>query len=244
MTDFHTHLDLYPDPIGVAKRANECNAFTFCMTTSPRAWEATSAVYSGFSRVGVGLGLHPEILQTKQAEVRPLLEGICRTRLIGEVGMDGSPQYRPYWRRQREVFALTLQECSRFGNRIVSVHSRRAVDAVLDEVEKCAKNVVVVMHWFSGNKAQMERATSLGCYFSANPLMLKSAMGRDVFFSLPRERVLLESDGPFATADGRPIMPWEHYELIRQNCDGVLLGKEYFDQCDRLANTLLSSLLR
>ena len=239
MTDFHTHLDLYADPIYVARKANESNAFTFCMTTSPRAWQMTTKVFSGLYRVGVGIGLHPEVLHTKLTEVPSLLDGIVRTRLIGEVGMDGSPQYRPYWLKQREVFARTLQECSRMGNRIVSVHSRRAVDAVLDVIESYAKNVAIVLHWFSGTKAQLERATSLGCYFSANPLMLQSLAGRKLFSALPRKRMLLESDGPFATAQGQPIMPWGHYDLVRQYCGGIRFDEEDLFRCDQIAGDLL-----
>ena len=47
------------------------------------------------------------------------------------------------------------------------------------------------------------------CYFSVNSLMLKSKKGRDLVSRIPSKLVLPESDGPFATLNSKPIMPWE-----------------------------------
>ena len=51
------------------------------------------------------------------------------------------------------------------------------------------------------------------CYFSVNALMLKSKKGRDLASRIPSELVLPESDGPFATLNGKPIMPWEAIDV-------------------------------
>jgi len=37
--------------------------------------------------------------------------------------------------------------------------------------------------------------------------MLTTAKGRDLVISLPRDRVLTETDGPFAMLDGRTVEP-------------------------------------
>lgn len=227
MIDFHSHLDLYPDPVRVAQQANVRNFFTFCVTTSPSAWQTTSYVFRDLHRVGVGLGLHPEILHKKQSEVQDLLNGVSQAKLIGEIGMDGSPQYKSTWQLQRKVFSTTLQECSRIGGRILSVHSRRAVSAVLDDVERFARNCVVVLHWFSGTKMQVEKAVSLGCYFSVNPLMLSTSVGRSIFSLLPKTRILFESDGPFASINRHPIMPWSIPQLMKQG----YINECYVDDC-------------
>ena len=39
--------------------------------------------------------------------------------------------------------------------------------------------------------------------------MLRSKKGRELTARMPKERVLTESDGPFAQQGGRPILPWE-----------------------------------
>ena len=38
--------------------------------------------------------------------------------------------------------------------------------------------------------------------------MLKGERGRLLAARMPRDRVLTESDGPFAQLDGQPVMPW------------------------------------
>ena len=39
--------------------------------------------------------------------------------------------------------------------------------------------------------------------------MLNGDRGKGLAARMPRERVLTESDGPFAQIDGRPVMPWD-----------------------------------
>ena len=39
--------------------------------------------------------------------------------------------------------------------------------------------------------------------------MLRSAAGRTLAAAMPKDRVLTETDAPFAQIDGRPLMPWD-----------------------------------
>mgnify|MGYP003295130757 CR=1 FL=1 len=229
--DFHTHLDLYKDPFAVAQMANVKNEFTLCMTTSPRAWLGTSQIFKLLSKVVVALGMHPEIVGRKQNEMVELFEGIQRCRFIGEVGLDGSTQYKSTRQLQKCVFERIVQECSRLGGRIVSVHSRRAIKDVLDVLERVGKSVTVILHWFSGSQDQLNRAISLGCFFSVNPLMLFSRFGRELFPNIPKDRLLLESDGPFAMYNATAIMPWEPLNVLKQiaasvGCLNLVAGLE------------------
>src|SRR3546814_17537329 len=57
----------------------------------------------------------------------------------------------------------------------------------------------VVLHWFTGSKADVRRAVDRGCYFSVNEGMLASATGLRVMREIPIDRVLTETDGPFLT---------------------------------------------
>ena len=92
---------------------------------------------------------------------------------------------------------------------MISLHSRRAAGAVLDALEKEPNAGVPILHWFSGSKRDLERAIRLGCWFSVGPAMLRSEAGRGLAAAMPRDRVLTETDAPFAQIDGRPLMPWD-----------------------------------
>jgi TatD DNase family protein len=131
------------------------------------------------------------------------------TRYVGEVGLDGTPEFKPHWAVQLLVFDHVLKACSKAGGRILSIHSRRASGAVLDRVQAHRDAGVAVLHWFSGSFRNLDHAIDLGCWFSVGPAMLSSQRGRSLAALMPRDRVLTESDGPFAQVDGTPLMPWE-----------------------------------
>lgn len=65
MIDFHCHLDLYPDALKLLPIVSARNLFTLVVTTSPKAWLATSNVFAGYENIKVALGLHPEIAEQK-----------------------------------------------------------------------------------------------------------------------------------------------------------------------------------
>ena len=91
----------------------------------------------------------------------------------------------------------------------MSIHSRGATSLVLDHLETHGKAGVPVMHWFSGNHAELERAVEFGCWFSVGPAMLRGQKGRQLASRMPHDRILTETDGPIAHRAGRPLMPWD-----------------------------------
>lgn len=209
MIDLHSHLDLYPDALGILARVNKENIFTLAVTTSPRAWVATSQVFMKYENIKVALGLHPEIADNKFNELELLLSSIHKTDFIGEVGIDGSSRFSKTFDKQELIFDRTIRECEKAGGRIISVHSRGAASKVLSVLKKYPHCGTPILHWFSGSITELKEAISMRCYFSINPLMLSSKKGRELTSRIPPELILPESDGPFATMNGNPIMPWE-----------------------------------
>jgi TatD DNase family protein len=206
--DFHCHLDLYPDPHAVAAECRRRGLYVLSVTTAPSAWNGTKALSNGSDRIRTAIGLHPQIAHERKTEL-PLFDRIvAETSYVGEVGLDGSPELRAHWNAQVAVFEHILAECRRVGGRIISIHSRRAAKAVLDRVEKLSGAGTPILHWFSGSIGELERAIALGCWFSVGPAMLASEKGRALAAKMPRDRVLTESDGPFAQIRGMPVMPW------------------------------------
>ncbi len=70
------------------------------------------------------------------------------------------------------------------------------------------------MHWFSGTKAQLDRAVAMGCWFSVGPSMTRSRKDAALLAAMPRDRVLTETDGPFARSRGRPLVPGEVSDAV------------------------------
>ena len=160
-------------------------------------------------RIRTGLGLHPQLAHERQNELVLFDSFLSKTRYIGEIGLDGAPEFRGHWHSQVAVFEHILTKCCAIGGRIMSLHSRRASGAVLDYLERFSEAGTPILHWFSGSFRDLDRAINIGCWFSVGPAMLVSEKGRALAALMPRERVLTESDGPFAQINGGPAMPWD-----------------------------------
>lgn len=213
MIDLHSHLDLYPNALDILARVNKENHFTLAVTTSPRAWVASSQVFKGYNNIKVALGLHPEVAEKKFNELDLLLSSIHNADFVGEVGIDGSMRYSKTLGEQELIFDSTIRECERAGGRIISIHSRGAASKIFSIIRKYPNCGIPILHWFSGSITELKEAVEMRCYFSVNSLMLKSKKGKDLISRIPPELVLPESDGPFAILNGKAIMPWEAIDV-------------------------------
>ncbi|QRK86855.1 TatD family hydrolase [Pseudomonas granadensis] len=206
--DFHCHLDLYPNARDVYAQAQERNEFTWLVTTSPRAFTATSRVLGGSDKVLITPGLHPEIVGARHAELDMLLEQIRQVKAVGEVGLDGSKRFQASYDVQRSVFIAVVAQCAALGGRVLSIHSRQAVKDVLAVLHDHPGYGTAVLHWFTGTTTELNAAIAQDCWFSIGPAAFNSAAGQALAKKLPRDQVVPESDGPFAQVDGASVMPW------------------------------------
>lgn len=214
MIDFHCHLDLYPNALKLLPEVAARNQFTLVVTTSPRAWQATSRVFAGHEGIKVALGMHPEIVGKKADEHAFLISCIAQARFVGEVGLDGSVQHKNTIALQESILSDVFSECDRVGGRVLSIHSRNAASRVLNLLEQHCQASIPVLHWFSGTVQEARRAVALGCWFSVGPAMLRSAKGQEILHELPTDRVLPETDGPFAMNRSVPLMPWDAMTIV------------------------------
>lgn len=209
MIDFHCHLDLYSEPFAIAAQVQERGMGALSVTTTPAAWQGTKRLGASRPAIRTALGLHPQLAGAREHELALFDRFLPETRFVGEVGLDGSPELLESWDAQVRVFDHVLAQCEAAGGKVLSVHSRRAATQVLDCLDRHPGAGAVVLHWFSGTKAELRRAVDLGCWFSVGPAMLNGARGRSHVADLPRERVLVETDGPFAQYERRPLRPWD-----------------------------------
>lgn len=211
--DFHCHLDLYSDARKVYAEANRQMDFTWLVTTSPRAFAATSKVLPPTASIIVSPGLHPEVAAQKAQELDLLLQQMNESIAVGEVGLDGSARYRQHFDVQKRIFSAVVERAQSLGGRVLSIHSRAAAHEVLEVLERFPRFGTAVLHWFTDSAPTLRKAVSMGCWFSVGPAMLSSANGRKLASMLPFDRVVPESDGPFAKVDNNPMMPWDAWSI-------------------------------
>jgi len=213
--DFHCHIDLYQNPAQVLESTVLKRCYVLAVTTTPLAWDGTKKLIGDAPRIRMALGLHPELISTRHNEIAQFCGLLSETRFLGEIGIDGSKPHRSSIVLQREIFRTILQAAQKHGGRIMSIHSRGATSEVLDEIERCPESGTHVLHWFSGTMSQLKRAIELGCWFSVGPAMLKSAKGLKLAEKMPDDRIITETDGPFTSRNGVPLMPWDVSEAER-----------------------------
>jgi TatD DNase family protein len=102
-------------------------------------------------------------------------------------------------------------------SKVVTIHSRGAEAITIERFREAG--VVATLHWYTGPLRLVDDALAAGLYFSVNPAMLRTEKGLKMIAALPKDRVLTESDGPFARARGHVAgpsdMPWMLSELAR-----------------------------
>ena len=216
--DFHCHLDLYPDPVAAIADAEAAGVYTLTVTTTPKAWPRNLALTQRTNRVRAALGLHPQLVAKRSNEISLWETYLPEARYVGEVGLDAGPQYYRSLDLQKQIFERILKQCAKAGGKILTIHSVRAVTAVLDllEAHLPPERAQTVLHWFTGSKAEARRAVDLGCYFSINAQMLKRDKGRDLVSVLPSDRLLTETDGPFTQFDRRPACPADVLDTLKE----------------------------
>ena len=209
LVDFHCHIDLYPDHAAAVAECERERVYTLAVTTTPKAWPRNQDLASSTRHVRAALGLHPQLVEERASELSLWEQYLSDARYVGEVGLDASPRFYRSLPLQKQVFERILRTCARRGGKILSIHSLRSAKAVLDMIETHlpADGNRVVLHWFTGSKAEARRALDLGCYFSVNAEMIRNDRHRETVTTLPLERLLTETDGPFTKTDSRPSRP-------------------------------------
>ena len=205
MLDTHCHIDLYPNPLAIAKEVEKRGILTIAVTNLPSHFKVGLPYLRGFRQIRPALGLHPLMAEYHKRERKKFEQMLSRTSYIGEVGLDFSRDGRDTKDIQIESLCFVfkqIQDRSRF----VSLHSRGAESKVLELLEEF--NIqTAVFHWYSGSLTVLDQAVQSGHYFSINPAMMRSKKGRNIVDRIPLNRILTESDGPHIQLRNQPVRP-------------------------------------
>jgi TatD DNase family protein len=210
--DTHCHLDLFRDPMSVLDAAE--GTVVVAVTELPSRYRLLAARFRDDGRVRVALGLHP----LRAVSAGPIEEGLLArqmngTAYVGEVGLDFSRHGAGSEHHQLRLFDRVL-EIPAMREKVVTVHSRGAEETTIRRLAEAG--VTAILHWYTGPLRLIDDALAAGLYFSINPAMLRTEKGRKTIAAVPHERVLTESDGPFAKVGGREAGPRDMPTLVSE----------------------------
>lgn len=206
MIDFHCHPDLYNDNFKLIEKSRENNFKIVAMTNLPQLYRRYYEKFSNEETINISLGYHPQLIEEYPKELNTFLKYVKEASFIGEVGLDISSKKTNTIELQKEIFGSIINECTRLGNKIISIHSRKTDDIIFDFLKK--SSCIYIMHWYTGNIKRLLDTMSIddNIYISINSNMVHSSKGINLIKTVPLSRIVLETDAPFTaeTKNGYP----------------------------------------
>lgn len=202
-TDTHCHLN-HPDLLAewehVFFRAQQsgvhrCIIIGYDLPSSERALQLAEQSPALYATVGI----HPHDAQQCTPEALAQLSALAqhpRVVAIGEIGLDF---YRDLSPREAQYSAFHAQLALAVEYRLpVVIHCRDAYDELLRVLSEYP-TVRAVLHCFSGTEAHAEQGLAMGYFLGIGGVItFKNAESlRTIVRSMPRDRLLLETDAPY-----------------------------------------------
>jgi TatD DNase family protein len=225
LADVHAHLThrtLLPDVDAVLARARAAGLTTIISNgLNPRDNEATLALAARDPMVKPGLGFYPvdAVLADMVAEgidyprdEEPVTvdDGVAWVRdhvgaafAVGEIGLDGHWVPEHLWAKQEDAFRR-LVRIALDADKPIVVHTRKRERRTLEILTELGATRVD-WHCFGGKVTLARQIAEHGHYLSIPANARRSESFTRMLQTLPRERLLLETDCPYLspTRDGR-----------------------------------------
>lgn len=242
--DAHVHANLMDSPLNVARSSHDAGLGFFTCGVTPHDYLELAPQLTQ-ANIRVGLGAHPWYIsdgRVTEKDIELLLELMEQTPYIGEIGLDFSSRYCVDGLQDLQVKAFT-KICKRAAElssndqpRVLSMHTVRSVDAVLDILEQtgAAQACIPIIHWFSGSSNELQRAIKLGCWFSVGEMSLKTKRGREYAKVYPKNKLLTETDLP--SSDHTDIDSAYIVDSLKRALLGLSEVRGYSVQSEVMAN--------
>lgn len=167
-----------------------------CVSSTEADWKKVATMAQTYpQKIVPAFGLHPWYLAERSEHWFQKLEDMLQKypqALVGECGLDKlkNPEKEP----QREIFIKHIELAQKL-HRPLLIHAVKSF-IWLDELWKKMPQKFV-LHSFSGSAEQAKIAAKYGAYFSFSASVLKSKKTLNALESIPNDKILLETDGPY-----------------------------------------------
>ena len=199
LIDTHCHLDLISD---IQQKYNEEDLLpvkTISVTNAPSFFEHNQMLFRNAKNIRIAIGMHPELVSQFGNELALFKNLLKQTKYVGEVGLDRSERFKSSFDKQTIFFKEIIQSCAKAGNKIITVHTRKAEKEAIQILRENLRGTSckVILHWFTGSIETLKDGVKEGFYFSVNHKMISTQKGQELLKNIPLDRLLTESDAPF-----------------------------------------------
>lgn len=205
MIDSHTHLDSCEGDNEALVASARAAGVTRMLTIGTDEASNRTALQAAerFDEVVAAVGRHPNHAEgfgdAELADLRQLAQH-PRCRAIGETGLDDFRDYCPR-PAQEHAFRAQIELARELGKPLI-IHTRAAEDDTIAMLRDHAAGVTVILHCFSMPHRVDECIEEPDWWFSfaGNVTYPKNADLAQAAARVPAERLLVETDAPYLTA--------------------------------------------
>lgn len=166
--------------------------------TRPEDWQAVAGLSHKRHWIIPFYGLHPWYVNQASDHWRALLEHFLRAAPagVGEIGLDKWVQGCDF-AKQEEAFLWQLRLAAEL-RRPVAIHCLKAWGPLLDILQQVKPAAGFLLHSYGGPAEMIRSFAELGGYFSISGYFAQARKSkqRDVFRTVPLNRILVETDAP------------------------------------------------
>lgn len=169
-----------------------------CIGTDHKSSTEAVAFSHEFAHAYATVGIHPHDTKHGIEGIETLVDQDDTIVGIGEIGLDYHYNNSP---RDVQITALEAQiDIALRHNKPIVFHVRDAFDdfwPIFDNFH----GIKGILHSFTDTKSNMERGVAAGLYVGVNGIstFTKDEAQKNMYNSIPLERIVLETDAPFLT---------------------------------------------
>jgi TatD DNase family protein len=205
LIDSHCHVDQFPHPEEIVRECEKTSIRVVAVTNLPSDFAIAADRLKGHPYVWAALGMHPLMATKAIRELSAFRRLVPYVDYVGEIGLDYSSEGIATKAVQDRVFEEVLGSLGD-RHRFITLHSRGAASEILARLQ-AHRIQHAVFHWFTGSAGELDKIVDAGHLVSINGAMLRSSKGISLVRRVPREAILIETDGPFSKIGDRASKP-------------------------------------
>ncbi len=208
--DSHCHLSYKDNSENidtVIKNANDVNVTKFLnIATNFNEFKNIIDISSKYENVYYTLGVHPHESSQTTEEVIDEIKKYIKDRKMLAIGETGLDFYYNHAEKSTQIRSLEMHiETSQETGLPLIIHMRDAEKEMVEVFNRKIKQKLFkgVIHCFTGSQSFADEMLDLNFYISASGIITfkKSEILRNVFKTIPDDRILVETDSPYLSPE-------------------------------------------
>ena len=203
--DSHCHLDYEPLSLSldavVDRAKKEGVEYLLTISTKDNKYKNILNIINNFENVYGTYGIHPHETENNQVNKQRIIKEVMNFDKIIGIGETGLDFFYNHSNRDSQIISFKAHiEASIELKRPIIIHSRNAEKETFDILNSYkSSDLKILMHCFTGSLEFAQKLMTINAFFSASGIITFNNSNdlQNTFRSIPKERLLIETDSPF-----------------------------------------------